>query len=169
MKSGMSEAQNRTYHQVIGKTGKIWLYAHQVNSADNVYVEGDKGSNGFGGATLEFKLVTGETIALKGPWHGNSDALFKDTGVDIRDRCLTQGIIAKERRDGENYFAPQIYTEVYHYDELPTVGNFNRIEDLAENIAYELNDPVYYAMISSGGGMSGLKEPFWKSQASAKS
>lgn len=160
MKCGSSEAESQTYHKYTGKSGKIWLVANQPNAADNVYVEGGKDSDGFAGRTLSFKLVDGCTLKLTGPWHSNADALFTDTGVDVRDKYLTQGIVALDRQYEDNdYHKPYIYSDVIHYDKSPVIGCFNRIETLAQEFANSTDKIVFYAFISSGGGSSGSLKP----------
>jgi len=106
MQSGRYEAEIRKYKKLIGKSGRIWLVAIQDNPADNIYVSaasaenqpGYKGFRGFAGRTLTFELEDGDILELQGPWATNSDALFKDTGYDIRDKYLTFGVIGLSRK-----------------------------------------------------------------------
>ncbi len=44
-----------------------------------------KPGEGYGGRTLAWKLDTGETFELEGPWHSNPGALVKDTAIDADD------------------------------------------------------------------------------------
>ena len=73
MISGQGDAQSHVYRLLHGKSGRRWLVAVQPNEADNIYVEGRAGSDGFGGATLKFELENGETVALTGPWKTGAD------------------------------------------------------------------------------------------------
>ena len=56
------EAEKRRYKKVIGKSGRVWLYAIQDNPADNIYVSGGENSDGFGGRTLSFTLEDGTNV-----------------------------------------------------------------------------------------------------------
>jgi len=159
MISGIDEAQKRKYHKLIGNRGEIWLYADQPNSADNIYVNGGPGSQGFGGRTMTFELVDGTTIDLQGPWHANPHSMLAATGVDLRDKSLTRGIVALGRESGETFYSPDTYTEVLHYDEEAVVGSYDRIENLAKRFANTLGKTVFYAMKSSGGGCAGQQDP----------
>ena len=49
MTCGSEEAEKRCYKLLRGTSGRRWLVALQPNEADNVYVEGEVGSDGFGG------------------------------------------------------------------------------------------------------------------------
>jgi len=157
MTCGQSEAQERTYKLITGKTGRRWLVAIQPNEADNVYCEGGPNSDGFGGATLTFKLDDGTTIALAGPWHSNADSLFDDTGYDCRDKYTSLGIIGLGRESDWN--KGDLYKEVLHYDKKPVIGNFDRIEKLAQEKANELGKEIFYSVRTSGGGCSWCCQP----------
>ena len=158
MKSGIGEQSIRTYKKIVGKSG-TWLISIQDNEADNIYFASNSGkrSDGFGGATLEFVLENGQIEEVQGPWHSNSDSLYSDTGYDVRDKHLTRGIIAKDIKRGPNW--EDEYIDVLHYDEVPVIGKYKRIEDLAQELANEHNCRVYYAMKSSGGGNAFQKNP----------
>lgn len=163
MKSGQGELEERTYKKIKGSKG-TWYVAAQENAGDNVYfAEANPDPKayfqGFGGATLTFRLEDGTEDQVKGPWHSNSGALFNDTGYDVRDKYFTRGIIAKNREYSVNMRDGDIYTDVLHYDEEPVLGEFDRIEKMAQNFANEHNCQVYYAMKSSGGGSSAVKQP----------
>lgn len=156
MVCGSSEAESRMYKMFVGKSGKRWLVAIQANLADNIYVQGDKNSDGFAGRTLDFRLETGETVSLKGPWHSSAEALFNDTGYDVRNKCLTMGIVAE---DVEPKFPTSFYSGVIHLDNEWTLGHYDRIQDIAQEAANRLKKPVAYAFISTGGGSSSWVEP----------
>lgn len=157
MRSGQGEAQSRRYYLYTGKSGKRWLVADQDNAAANVYVEGGPNSDGFGGATLTFPLVDGSEIKLKGPWHGNSDALFEDTGIDVRDRHYTFVVVSRRRESGEHY--ELIHADVLYKDDTPQLGNFHRGDLIAREWAQKLNEIVYLYSASEGGSSSGQVKP----------
>jgi len=152
MLCGQSEAEERRYKKVIGKSGRIWLYAIQNNPADNIYVSGDKNSNGFGGATLSFTLEDGTVEELRAPWHTNSDDLFAHTGIDLRDKYLTFVVIGEGRK---TYRTKQGWvdkiTEVLYKDDKPTIGKFERGKKLAQSIANNIKQTVYCYTQSQGG------------------
>lgn len=153
MFSGQAEAQQNLYKIAIGKSGRIWLYS----TADNIYVQGGPKSDGFGGALLEFKLYNGcDSIKLKGPWHSNSDALFQDTQVDIRDTHLTWGVIGTNREWIEGR---TVIKDIIWFDKEPLYGTFNRVEDQAKKLASERQQTLYKYVRSLGGSSCGPVQP----------
>lgn len=161
MISGQVEQAVRTYKKIVGAKS-TWYVSVQENAADNVYCTSNvrkpgERSQGFGGATLTFKMDDGTEDQVQGPWHSSSESLFLDTMYDVRDKCLTRGICAKSVK--HDYFSGDEYSEVLHYDENPTLGEYSRIEDMAQKFANDLNCRIFYAMKSSGGGNSHFKDP----------
>lgn len=152
-----AEAESRKYHKYIGKSGRIWLAADQEDAAANVYVEGGPNSDGFAGRTLTFQLTDSSEIKLKGPWHTNSQALFEDTGVDVRDKYYTYIVISKDRKYGEHY--ESIMVDVLYRDEAPQLGSFHRGDVLAREWAREIGVPVYCYSQSKGGSSCGQVKP----------
>lgn len=157
IKCGSAEAEKRIYKMLTDKIGTRWLIAIQPNEADNIYVEGKKNSDGFGGRILDFTLENGEVVSLKAPWHTNGDDLFNHTGYDIRDKHLTQGICALNIK--YQGFKPNLYSNILHYDEEAVVGEYERVEKIAQELANKLNKKVYYSFKSSGGSSSHYKKP----------
>lgn len=152
MTCGQEELSVRTYKKIIkGKRG-TWYVAIQDNPADNVYFASKEGgkSDGFGGATLTFKLEDGTEDKVQGPWHSNPDALFSDTGYDVRDKCLTFGVIGKDVRF-DRYPYKDFIVDVLYKDEDFTIGAFNRIKDKAQELANELGVKIVYYQQSQGG------------------
>lgn len=157
MTCGSYEAESRTYKLFYGKSGKRWLVANQPNEGDNVYVEGEKNSDGFGGRILTFKLMDGTTVGLKGPWHSNADTLFEDTEYNARDKHLTIGIVAKYVKP--DYYKGDLFTSILHLDKEPVIGEYDRVQKIAQEFANKLKHEVRYAMKSTGGGSSGPVKP----------
>jgi len=155
---GSAEVEERIFKKIQGKRG-VWYVAIQDNPADNVYFTKNDGkySEGFAGRVLPFLLEDGTIDQIQGPWHSNSDSLYEDTGYDVRNKYLTQGIIAKRRK--YDYFNGDRYTGVLHYDEEAVLGDYDRIENLAQEYANKLGVKVYYAVKTAGGGSSHMKEP----------
>ena len=153
-----SEATKRKYHMFVGKSGRRWLVADQDNAADDIYVEGGKNSQGFGGAVLTFTLVDGSCLRLKGPWKTGAGGLFTDTGHDVRTKYLTQGIVAFEKVYGKIY-GPDTYSSIVHFDESPVLGEFGRTDKLAQQTATLTGRKVWFAMRSKGGGCAHFKRP----------
>ena len=170
MVSGFAEQAKRIYRVApvrensIRRTepGGLWFYpANERNPADNVFFgnpnwgkPGHRRSNGFGGSILEFTLDDFSTIKIAGPWHGNADSMFVDTGLDLRDKHLTWGIVAKTKLES-GWNQPLLYKDVLHLDTEPVVGTFDRIEDLAKKFVKELGCVVYYHRESCGGSHTG--------------
>jgi len=156
---GSSEAECRVYKKLTGRSGKVWLVAVQDNPADNVYVSGGKGSQGFAGRTLEFELEDGSVERLVGPWHTNSGALFADTGYDVRDKHLTFGVIGLGREYKNGSGGGVTITDVIYQDEDWTIGTSDRIEKIAQKLANELGKTVMKFSKSSGGSSCGQVKP----------
>lgn len=152
MKCGQSEAQERIYKKIDDSSGRVWLIAKQPNEADNIYYHDprDKGSQGFSGSTLAFRLEDGSVYEAKGPWHSNSDSLYKATGYDIRDKSAAQVAIGLEYRSGFMTIGKVIYL-----DEVPVIGKFDRDKDIALKFANQLNRPVMRLRKSASGSSLG--------------
>lgn len=166
MFSGSAEAAKHKYHKYVGKSGRIWLVADIPNAGENVYVEGGPNSDGFGGSELKFELQgSDEIVTLKGPWHSNSEALFEDTGVDVRDRFYTFCVIAKWRDteiDPINRHYPRtVMNGVLYRDEQPVLGSFDRpeIKKLAKDFANSLQHSVYVYKETRGGSSNVPVDP----------
>lgn len=157
---GSYEAEIRKYKKIIGKSGNVWLYAIQDNPADNIYVSGDKNSDGFGGRTISFTLEDGTIEKLIGPWSTNADALYANTGVDLRDKYLTFVVIGRSR---DTLLIKNIYKslmiDVLYIDDKPTIGEFERGEIIAKKLANKLKKTVFCYSQSSGGSVSSPIEP----------
>lgn len=160
-----AEAESRKYHKFVGKDGRIYLVADQPDAAANIYVAADpeelkpgyRGFQGFGGRTLTFKLVDDTELKLKGPWHTNSQDLFNNTGVDVRDKNYTFVVISRDRKSGKNY--ESIMVDVLYMDDGPQLGYFHRGDSLARQWAQHLGVPVYCFSQSSGGSSCGQVKP----------
>ena len=153
-RTGATSLKYRVHHD--GE--RRWLVADSEAPADNIYVEdlNPDSSEGFGGATLSFALVGGGVLKLRGPWHSNSEALFEATGIDIRDKHRTQGIVALKR---EHLQGRTEYEGILHIDMEPIIGLYDRIKQLAQRFANEHGEPVFYAFKSAGGGASSRMDP----------
>lgn len=157
MKSGVHEASIRKYKLFMGKSGKRWVVADQPNAADNIYVDGGVGSQGFAGRTMSFTLVDNTVVDFIGPWKTMAEGLYEDTGYDVRNTYTIQGIISLDRKIGS--FGNEEYSNILHYDESPQLGSFERIGLLAQKLANEHGKNVWYAYRSEGGGMSSWCKP----------
>ena len=163
MKSGQGEQASKRYKKIVGKNAD-WYVALQENEGDNIYFASRnlRYSDGFGGATLEFQLEDGTIEKVQGPWHSNSTALLIDTNYDTTHKHLTRGIIALDLLPVKGDFWKTQHEQVLHFDEEPVIGDFSRIEIMAQDFANKLRKPVYYAVVSPGGGHSGWKNPINK-------
>jgi hypothetical protein len=164
MVCGSYEAERRKYKMYIGKSGKRWLIADQKNCGENIYIDGGKGSKGFGGRTLTFELIDGTKVDFIGPWATNADHLLADTGIDNRDKIYTKGIISLEKEYSE-YDKPEIHRNILHVDDDYVLGYFHRLDDLAQNFANKLNKKVYVSYIHMEGGYGGWQDPKIKKES----
>lgn len=145
----------------VGKNGIHWFWPTDHDEAGAMVhcgspVMAGKRSGGYGGRTITFMTKDGG-IDIQGPWHSNSDALFEETGVDIRDRHRTYGIVSMNRDyDGTT----TIMVGVVHADpEDGAIGTFGRIEEMAKKFADRHERPFYYYRKSRGGSSCGSVYP----------
>ena len=156
MVSGVGEQKSiseyELHAEVVGPTvARNWLFPSNLpNRAEHIYVDNpNRKEDGFGGRTMEFPLGNGRTYEATGPWHSNSIALFKATGVDIRNEFFTEGCVALTRvtlREGYNQFK-----YVLIQDEEPVLGNFHRNQCVAKLMAQYIDIPLYYYSNGSSG------------------
>lgn len=151
------EKKGLIYRKVIGKS-KTWVYpTNALSPASDVHcsasprenVLGYRGFRGYGGATLIFHLEDGTEERMTGPWNSSAEALFADTGVDIRDQYLTYVIIAKERALGERYTT--IFKGIVYQDKNPVLGKFLRGDIIAMKLAKKMKRKLYLYSESMGG------------------
>lgn len=160
MYSGSAIAQEATYKVVKGSGKNIWLVPTN-NDPSLIHVDmQNPNSDGYGGRVLRFPLEDGMVHEAKGPWNSNADALYRETGIDLRDKHKTYGIIAfgRENSDGPHWMIHD-YIDVVHLDSEPTLGEFGRIEKMAQKIANESGRRVFYQVKTAGGGSAGSKDP----------
>jgi hypothetical protein len=113
---------------------------------------GKRPSEGYAGRTMHFPTKEG-VIAIQGPWHSNSDALYKRTGVDLRDKHLTFGLVALQRTHRGN---DTVFKDVLYIDpQNGVIGRFKRIQDMAQAMADERDEVVFYYQRSHGGASNG--------------
>lgn len=155
--SAIENLKSNIYKLLIGKDGTRWVVACVENAADYVYCDGGKGSQGFGGRTLEFELEDGSKVAFEGPWQCDAAALLEATGYDVTDKKLVRGIIAEERTDINN--STILCKKVHHYDVKPVLRNYYTIHQKAEALANKLNKPIYWAQVSIGGSVISIANP----------
>lgn len=167
MVSGAGEAAKFIYRKVVGKRG-VWLFpTNSSTPGEQVHFHdpADTGSQGYGGSTLHFLLEDGTTYDAKGPWHSNTDALFSDTGVDIRNTFRTFGVVAKKRtslllRPGVSGNSSHYrFDGLLHLDSEPQIGDFDRIKKIALEFATKLEHPVVCYSESNGGSSCGWEVP----------
>jgi len=152
MISGMGEVADRIWRCIPCKDNPKQRWFWPINDPEpgaHVHFDpNDPTSKGYGGSTLDFHMETRETISVKGPWHGNTDSMFRDTGIDLRDQHLTLVILSKEI--GGDFRNPEMVDVIYHEDK-PVLGRFDRYKDIIQAHP-EAN---YYYMESHGGSSIG--------------
>ncbi len=149
MTCGSHEAEIRTYKKLTDPSGNIWLVANQDGAASNIYFHNpkDHNSQGFAGRVITFPLEDGTSYAAKGPWHTNSDALFKATGHDVRNKYPTFVVLAKQRLGSY----PTQLKEILYCDKEPTLGTFDRYKEIIK----QFPEAKFYFSGSSGGSSCG--------------
>jgi len=159
MVCGSAEAEAKVYRLIPCKRGN-WLMAVNVpNPAAFVYFDDPKDlkSQGFGGRVIRFLLESEEVYEAKGPWHGNADSMFKDTGVDVRDKHLTRVVISEGRGLDEKYRT--VLKGVLYEEKEPLLGRFERGRKLGEGVADGLGRMVFVYSEGPGGSSNGPVYP----------
>lgn len=157
MTSGQGEAQEQVYKKVQSLVGKSVYYVPVgvPNPADNIQVDNKEFQTGpfqgYGGATLGFKLEDGTTDDVKGPWHTNSWALFYNTGFDIRDKHHGMGVIAEYK---SNYGWADYVKGIILRDNKWIVGTFSRVEKLVAQVVLERKKKLWFISYTNGGSSS---------------
>jgi len=154
MVSGQAMAQDAIYKKIIGKRGVWFVPVSSDEPAAGVQFHDPKAlhSDGYGGATLRFELEDGSVYLAKGPWHGNAESLFQDTGYDIRDKYRTFVVLSKDRKTEPAPHYRTIFVDVVYQDpEGGLIGTFDRWKELA----IQHPEAKYYYSESSTGSCSG--------------
>lgn len=159
MVSGFSEVASIKYHLHIGKSGDMWMVGDCETTGESVYVSGGKGSRGFGGGTVRFELSNGfGFVDLIGPWHSNTDCLFKDTGVDVRNTFRSWGCVGTEQFYDDNTGEPGI-GNILWFDDVPRIGAFDRVDKIAKKMQRDSKVPLFYYRETRGGSSLGSVSP----------
>lgn len=134
--------------QLTADDGIRWIIPAGLHRADNIVHFDPKNKNGFGGATIQLPMDNGSTITLKGPWTSNPVALYNDTGVDIRNECVTFGTVSKVPIPYNNLLNTK---SLLHLDTTPVIGTLDRIWKIAKRYANDLQQSVYAISSTSNG------------------
>lgn len=144
------------WSRFIGKSGTTWWIPVGVpNRADYIHCRNmnvSHRSEGYGGRTFKFKCEDGTVDKPQGPWHSNSDSLFLDAGVDIRNEHITCGVVFMSGHYGN-------VRDVIYADKEPEVGSFHRIDMLATRIADAVGFGVMSFSESDSGSHCGMINP----------
>lgn len=151
-----------TFEVHVGESGLTWLVPAVTvlpNRADHVYrtayADVTRAGTGFAGGTIVMPLLDGSDFLLKGGWHSRPEDLLKDTGIDCLNLHKTYGAVGLHRLSG---YTPGVFG-LLHKDKAPQLGYHNRIETIAQRIANERKERVYYTVVSYGGGSAGGIDP----------
>lgn len=158
--SGQGEAVVNVYDVHRGSDGFIWLVANNIpNKADAIYKQGTKNSDGFAGASLNFKISHGDSISLTGAWKAGSDEFFRQTGVDVRDTVMGRVVVGKRRGKSDNPYETIIEDVLYQEDMQLGEYPIKRAKEIAQRLADETGEKVYRYYQTLGGSSSGYEEP----------
>ena len=166
---GMIKNKSRpiTFERYIGKSRRIWMVGNCDSPSSEIYAQADprenikgyRGFRGYGGSTLVFRTSDNAAVQLQGPWHSNSNALYADTGIDVRDKCITFVVISELIEYIEERTNDIVMRNVLYKDEDPAIGPFDRGRLLAKEIATKLNKQVILYSESYGGSSCGPVKP----------
>jgi hypothetical protein len=167
---GVALACNRKYFLHIGKSKRRWVVsATDENQGEHIYLDGGRGSQGFGGRLMRFQLAPWGYVEFEGPWHSNATDFFRDTGIDVRNKFHTFGVIGRRCLSAIDNSGRKrdLIEDVLYFDSAPVLGSFNRIRELAQKMADELGVSVYCYDSSLGGSSQGYRYPSEKTKLSA--
>ena len=160
MFSGRDDAAQRIYRRIDCKRG-VYLVACEEACADHIYFHDPKDlkSDGFGGATLEFKLEDGSIYSAKGPWKCSANYLLADAGVDLTDKYTTFLVIGRGMRvePSKSWQSDIWITDVVYQDEKQVIGRFDRQKEVLGTLQV---GKYQYFMETNGGTMRGPIESF---------
>lgn len=155
------ESISKIWKKIEMDDGKVWLIPTNVpNPGDFIHYwnPNEKPTRptlqGYGGRTLKFVLEDGIIFECSGPWHSNSDSLYENTGIDLRDKHMTFVVISKEE-EFDSVEMNTIMLDVLYIDNEPNIGNFNRGEILAKDFANKIGKTVHLYSQSKGGSYCG--------------
>lgn len=152
---GSAEAERLIYRKVQASNG--YTYYVPINSPEpgaQIQVDThDPNSDGYGGRALTFALEDGTKDRVKGPWHTNSDDLYADTGIDLRNQHLTFVVVARDRYSDEDYRT--VLGDVLYQDEQPVLGAFDRYKEILARFPDE--PTLFYYSQSRGGSVCGAE------------
>lgn len=117
-------------------------------AADDIWMWNKNNQNGISGQTREFLLAPGTTITVKGPWLSNAEHLFKETGVDLRER---HAVKLKVRRI--------VGKELLYQDHDWVAGSIESSRAIAQEIANHDAVRVEAEIETAGGGVTFLLTP----------
>jgi hypothetical protein len=139
-------------HKLIRGFNNTWIVRLTPGAAAHIHVNDNEPTGpfrGYGGSILQFEMEDGSIYEIKGPWHTNADALFKDTGLLITDLHMTRVVI----RDGY----PD--SKVIYEEEKPVLGPFMRGERIAHQLADLMERRLFVSSYSEGGSSSHTVHP----------
>lgn len=181
MISAQGEAQDRKYARYLGKSGRMW-FVYDNNPSHvlvTAYSDYDRAGEGFGGRTLHVQLEEGyeyegeSTFLLRGGWHANSEAMFEDTGVDIRDRYMTTVNVSLDTGSSGPPYYDRWMERFVHREDDPVMGSYDRDKEIGQTMADRYGVPVFVSKQSHGGGVDywaypeGRKSGEWDFKAKA--
>jgi len=162
---------------VVQGAARVWVYPDCPNPADYVHQsaslreleQGYFGFMGYGGASLKFELVPNQrlvegpgvkyesdsVLVLRAPWHSNSEEMYQDTGIDIRDGSLTYVVVSEGHEPLPYSMWGKLTYVLYQDPDGGIVGPFGRGDGIAGSWAQKLGKAVYRVSISMGGGVGG--------------
>lgn len=160
-----SREPRQVFAQVTARDGYAYFYpvnedgTPAFDAASYILVtasnDWERPGNGFGGSTLNLVLNNGDTFQLRGGWHTNADHLYVHTGVDIRNRYATRGVLATTFVKDPPLTLGGIFRNETEWIE----GTYERVNDLAQALALTISYPVIYWKQTTGGDELSTKYP----------
>ena len=154
MVSGQGEAIKNEYDVYRGKDGKLWLVPFNVkNQGDYIYVQGNKGSDGFGGAAIDFPIRHGDTLTLRGAWKTAAGKLLIETGIDVTDKHHSIVVIGRRLIYPPKSYMRTIIKDVLYQDSGWTLGPFgyDRMLELGQKLADQYGEKLVGYSRTMGG------------------
>lgn len=132
------------YKRYEDRHGRHWFVPTDTRfPADDVWMWNPNNQNGLNGTIRQFVLGPGSSVTVKGPWLSNAEHLYKETGVDVRDRSAVKMKVFRK-----------LTKQLLYQDHDWVVGSIDSCRDNAQHISNHNSTDVIAEIETAGGGIT---------------
>lgn len=147
--------EDLVFQKVNGRDG-CWYIGKTQNSGDWIFFSSDPFQYGETKPS-PIKITTeGGVEEVSSLWRSSSEELFLDTGMDLRDKHLTFGVVSEIREIGDLDIKME---EILHADESPVLGTIDRIDSIAQDLANGSGKTLFYIRKGVSQNKISIKHP----------